>query len=328
MTGFTGSAGYAVISLDDAWLFTDFRYATQALSQVTTFQVMEYGPSNAFELIATTLRDHRIHRMGFEQNHITYGAFHNSYANFFGPHFELVPTEGIIEKLRRIKDPEEITLIKKAVQLADEAFEHILTVVKPGLTEKAVALELEMHMRQRGATQVSFETIVASGPRSALPHGVASDRLICNDEFVKFDFGALFQHYCSDMTRTIMMGKPTEQHRQIYNIVREAQAHVLSHLRPGMTGREGDALARKVIEKYGYGEHFGHGTGHSLGMEIHENPRLSLTEESILEPGIVITVEPGIYLPGFGGVRIEDIVVITESGCEILTRSSKDFMSI
>jgi len=199
-----------------------------------------------------------------------------------------------------------------------------LTRIKPGVSEKQIALDIEMFIRSNGGTSSSFDTIVASGERSALPHGVASDRLIGNDEFVKLDFGAYYKGYCSDITRTVVVGKPSAKHKEIYDIVLEANLACLAGLKPGLTGREGDALARDVIERYGYGPNFGHSTGHGLGMEVHEHPRLSKLSEQILEPGAVVTVEPGIYLPGFGGVRIEDDVVITDSGIRILTKSTKE----
>ena len=183
-------------------------------------------------------------------------------------------------------------------------------------------------MRQNGAASVSFETIVASGERSALPHGKASDRVLKSGEFVKFDFGAYYKGYCSDITRTVVLGKPTDKHRQIYDIVLEAQMNALEHMKPGMTGKEADALTRDIIKRYGFGDYFGHSTGHGLGMEVHEAPRLSTLSETVLVPGMTVTVEPGIYLPDFGGVRIEDDVVVTKTGVQRLTQSTKDFIII
>jgi Xaa-Pro aminopeptidase len=187
---------------------------------------------------------------------------------------------------------------------------------------------METFMRKGGASGPSFETIVASGERSALPHGVASERVIGTDEFVKLDFGAYYKGYCSDITRTVVVGRASDRHREIYNIVLEAQLYALAHIRPGMTGREADALSRDIIAKYGYGDRFGHSLGHGLGLEIHEAPRLSKLSDTILTPGMTVTVEPGIYLPGFGGVRIEDDIVITESGIKILTSSPKELTEL
>ncbi|HZG58072.1 Xaa-Pro peptidase family protein [Paenibacillus sp.] len=326
ISGFTGSSGYAVVTERNAWLFTDFRYVTQAGEQAAGFDIVEHGAS-ALATIGDTLRAAGAASLGFEQQHLSYGAY-LAYGKDIGSGIRLVPTDGLVERLRRIKDESELAVLREAVAIADKAFEHILTVLKPGLRERDVALELEMFMRRLGAKGSSFDIIVASGERSALPHGVASDRIIGADEFVKMDFGALYDGYCSDLTRTVVIGKPTPKHREIYDIVLEAQLATLAGLRAGMTGSEGDALARNVIASRGYGERFGHGTGHAVGMDIHESPRLSKTESSTLEPGMVVTVEPGIYLPGFGGVRIEDIVVVTENGCDVLTKSKKDFITL
>ncbi|MCI3920166.1 Xaa-Pro peptidase family protein [Paenibacillus sp. TRM 82003] len=326
ITGFTGTAGYVVATADNAWLFTDFRYVSQATEQAAGFEIVEHGTS-ALASILETLKAAGVSKLGFEQQHVSYGAY-LQYAKELGEAVTLVPTDGLVERLRRVKDEDELAVMRKAVAIADAAFEHILTVLKPGLSEKEVALEIEWFMRKQGASGTSFDMIVASGERSALPHGVASDRLIGNNEFVKMDFGALYQGYCSDLTRTVVIGTPTPKHKEIYDVVLEAQLAALEGIRPGMQGKAGDALARDVIAKHGYADRFGHGTGHAVGMDIHESPRLSKTEEALLEPGNVVTVEPGIYLPGFGGVRIEDIVVVTENGCDILTKSRKEFITL
>lgn len=326
LTGFTGSAGCVAVTADRAVLFVDFRYVTQAEEQASGVEVIQHGDS-AIRSVGDELRKAGISRLGFEQRHVTYGSY-LKFADEVGDGISLVPTDGLIERLRYVKDESELAVLRKAVEIADAAFEHILTVLRPGLTEREVAIELEMHMRRLGAKGSSFDIIVASGERSALPHGVASDRVIGKNEFVKMDFGALFDGYCSDLTRTVVIGEPSDKHREIYDIVLEAQRNAIAGIRAGITGREGDALARDVIAARGYGDRFGHGTGHSVGLDIHESPRLSRLDESVLEPGMVLTVEPGIYLPGFGGVRIEDIVVVREGGCEVLTRARKDLIAI
>jgi len=325
LSGFTGSSGYLIITLDRAILLTDFRYMTQAPSQAHYFEVIEHGPK-AIDSVKEILTNLAITKLGFEQNEITFGLY-QSYAGSLNP-IELIPTDQLVEKLRMYKDSAELKIIQEAADLADQTFSYILTKLTPGISEKEIALDMEIYMRKHGATSSSFDTIVASGERSALPHGVASERILQLNEFVKLDFGAYYQGYCSDLTRTVVLGKPTEKHKQIYDIVLEAQLQALDKLKPGMTGREADAVARDVIRKAGFADYFGHGTGHGLGMEIHEAPRLSLQSDAVLEAGMVVTVEPGIYIPGFGGVRIEDDVVITENGIRILTHSSKDFIVI
>jgi len=323
MSGFTGSAGILLLTMDRCWLVTDFRYQVQAAEQAEGFEIVEHR-ARAIDAVAELARSASLARIGFEQDLVTFSE-HASWSTSLQS-IQLVPTAGIVEKLRMYKDAEELAVMQAAAKLADEAFEHILTKLEPGVRESDIALELEMHMRSKGASATSFDTIVASGERSALPHGVASDRLIGSSEFVTLDFGAYYQGYCSDLTRTVVVGQPTDQHREIYAIVLEAQLAALDGIKPGMTGREADALARDIISRYGFGDRFGHSTGHGLGMEIHENPRLSKLADEVLEPGMTVTVEPGIYIPGFGGVRIEDDIVITATGLTRLTTSTKDLL--
>ncbi|RED61669.1 M24 family metallopeptidase [Cohnella lupini] len=323
LTGFTGSSGVVLITADHAALITDFRYREQAPQQAQGFQIVEHGQS-VHATVAELLRQWGIEALLIEESDVTYATY-IAMEKALSP-AKLLPSDGIVEKLRMIKDESELAIMQDAANLADRAFDHILGYIKPGVSEKAIALELEVFMRSQGATSSSFDTIVASGERSALPHGVASDRIIGRDEFVKLDYGAYYNGYCSDITRTVVVGKPSDKHREIYDIVKEAQQYALDHLVPGMTGKEGDALTRDIITRYGYGEYFGHGTGHGLGMEIHEAPRLSLTGDIVLVPGMTVTVEPGIYLPGFGGVRIEDDIVITDAGIRILTSSPKQLI--
>ncbi len=323
LSGFSGTSGVLLLSGERAALLTDFRYQEQAPQQAIGFEVVIHGPDMKAK-IGEVLGSWGISRLLFEDGHVTH-AEHAAWVKALAP-IELAPAGGIIEELRQIKDPGELDIMQEAADVADRAFEHVLEIIKPGVSEMDVAAELEMFMRKAGASGPSFDTIVASGERSAMPHGVASTRLIGSGEFVTLDFGAYYKGYCSDLTRTVFVGEPTDKHREIYGIVKEAQAYALEHLKPGMTGREGDALTRDIIARYGYGDNFGHGTGHGLGMDIHESPRLSATCDTVLQPGMVVTVEPGIYLPGFGGVRIEDDVVMTDTGIQILTRSSKELI--
>jgi Xaa-Pro aminopeptidase len=323
MTGFVGTAGFVLITERRAVLLTDFRYMEQARQQAPDYEIVEHAARHT-ETLLELLKAEGVTRLGFEQQHVSYGAY-TGYAAAL-PGIVLVPTDRAVEKLRMIKDEGELRIMQEAADLADRTFSHILTKLKPGVSELDIALEIEIFIRQNGGTSTSFDTIVASGERSALPHGRASERVLRDNEFVKLDFGAYYKGYCSDITRTVVLGKPTAQHRDIYDKVLEAQLACLAGLKPGMTGREGDALARDIIVKHGFGDNFGHGTGHGLGMEIHESPRLSRTDETVLEAGMVVTVEPGIYVPGFGGVRIEDDVVLTDSGIRILTQSTKQFI--
>ncbi|WP_058303699.1 M24 family metallopeptidase [Gorillibacterium timonense] len=325
ISGFTGSSGYVLVTADRAWFLTDFRYTEQAAQQAVGFEIIMHQP-NVILSVKELLEGVHITKVAFEQDDLSYGTY-QAYARDLGG-IELVPVSGLVEKLRMYKDEAELDILQQAADLADKTFTHILGFLKPGVTEIDTALEMEFFMRKNGATSSSFDTIVASGVRSALPHGVASEKAIQTGDLVTMDFGALYKAYCSDITRTVGIGKVSPKHREIYDIVLEANLHTLANLKPGMTGKEGDALARSVIEKAGYGDRFGHGTGHSVGLEVHEQPRLSLYCDTVLEPGMVVTVEPGIYLPGFGGVRIEDDVVITETGIRVLTRSTKEFLEI
>jgi len=324
LSGFTGTAGALLFTPRGQYLLTDFRYVTQAPLQAVDYEVVEHAP-DMMDTVKALLAEAGVTRLGFEERHVSYADW-SSWSKALAP-VELVPVDGLPEKLREKKDDDEIAVIREAAKLADAAYAHILHFVRPGVTELDLAAELESFMRKNGATGPSFDTIVASGERSAMPHGVASDRKLQSGEFVTFDFGVLYRGYCSDLTRTIVVGEATDRHREIYGIVLEAQEHALANIRPGMTGREADALTRDVITRYGYGEFFGHGTGHGIGLEIHEAPRLSQRSDTVLEPGMVVTVEPGIYIPGFGGVRIEDDVVVTESGIHVLTSSPKAFFA-
>lgn len=324
LTGFTGSSGYVLVTENEAVLLTDFRYTEQASAEVDAYDVIEHG-ANLKQQIRELLNQWNIKTLALEDDLIyrEAQAYEEALAGI-----ELVFTSRIVEKLRLIKDEQEINIMKEACALADRAYEHILAYLKPGVVEQDIALELEVFMRKHGAASSSFDMIVASGERSAMPHGVASDRKMQLGDFVTMDFGAHYKGYCSDITRTVVLGPASDQQREIYHIVLEAQMLALEKIRPGMSGKEADAIARDVIHGYGYGDQFGHSTGHGLGMEIHEEPRLSIRSETVLEPGMIVTVEPGIYLPGLGGVRIEDDVVITESGVQRLTLSNKELIEV
>lgn len=324
LSGFTGTSSYLLITLlaDKHFLITDFRYKDQAEEQAKNFEIVVQGTS-LFQTLGELFNKHGIKKVGLDKDDITLAMYegikeHVPDATFFSVQDPCV-------EIRKIKEPEEIKLIKKAVEIADKAFLHILEYIRPGLTEAEVALELEFFMRRLGGTRNAFDTILASGKRSALPHGVATNKTIQAGDIVTMDFGTVYQGYHSDLTRTIILGTPDARQQEIYDLVLKAQEDVFKQIQPGMRGSEADSLARNIIKEAGYGENFGHGLGHGVGLEIHERPRLSLCDETILEPGMVVTVEPGIYLSGWGGVRTEDMLVITPDGCERLTRSPKVF---
>ncbi len=321
-SNFTGSSGTVLISREKSVFITDFRYVEQAAKQCTGYEIVQQKGSMTEE-IANKIAELGITKLGFEQDYVTFSTYEQFKSNF---KTELIPVSGIIEKLRLIKSESEIKILKEAARIADAAFDHIIKFIHPGISELEVSNELEFFMRKAGATSSSFDTIVASGVRSALPHGVATDKIIEKGDFVTLDYGAYYQGYVSDITRTIAVGKPDDRLVEIYNIVHEAQNLGLKGLKPGMNGKEADALTRDYITKKGYGEYFGHSTGHGIGLEVHEGPNLSIKSEYNLEPGMVVTVEPGIYVAGLGGVRIEDDTLITENGNERLTHSTKELI--
>ncbi|MGX7024148.1 M24 family metallopeptidase [Vagococcus hydrophili] len=322
LTGFTGTTGVALITLDDAFFITDFRYTEQAEKQCTGYKVVQnFGP--IFDVVADLVEEKELTTLAFEEATVSFKEYVQLEMIMEA---DLIPVSGMIEELREIKDEDEVKIIEKACAIADKAFSHILTYIKPGMTEIQVANELDFYMRSLGASGVSFETIVASGLRSAMPHGVASAKVIEQGDFITIDFGCYYEGYVSDMTRTISLGEPSEKLKEIYQIVKEAQQKVLDVAKPGMTGAELDAVARDYITSKGYGEAFGHSTGHGIGLEIHEGPNVSKMAEKSFVAGNVITNEPGIYLPGIGGVRIEDDMLVTENGIKRLTHSEKELI--
>ena len=241
---------------------------------------------------------------------------------------DLIDSSSIITKMRQIKDDSEIHAIRKIISMTDKAFSDVLNIIQQGRTEAEIALELEYSLRRMGASDRSFDYVVASGHRSSLPHGIASNKKLDNGDLVTMDFGGKYKGYCSDLTRTVCISQPDSKQKEIYSIVLEAQQAGIDAIKPGLTGKEIDAVAREVITKAGYGEYFGHGLGHALGLEIHETPRLNTKETQPLQSGMVVTVEPGIYIPGWGGVRIEDVILVTDNGAEVLTQASKQFIII
>ncbi|MDP2871722.1 MAG: Xaa-Pro peptidase family protein [Bacillota bacterium] len=327
LTGFTGSSGYVLVSLQHALLLTDFRYTEQAAQQAPAFEVVRHG-SPWFETLAERACALGLTHLGFEADHLSVADLQAMQAAV--PGVRLTPLCGVVEQLRLVKEPAEIEIIARAAACSEGALRKVLEsgVLRPGVREFEVAAELEHHMRQGGASRPAFDTIVASGPRSSLPHGRASDRRLAAGDFVTMDFGALVDGYCSDITRTVVIGRASPEQRRLYDLVLRAQLAGLGAVAPGAGGRAADEAARAIIRDAGHGDHFGHGLGHGVGIAIHEGPRLSPLSDSILQPGMVTSVEPGVYLPGWGGVRIEDLVAVTGDGCRVLTDSTKELIEL
>lgn len=321
-SGFTSEDAYLLISHDKKLLITDSRYTIQAREQAPDYEVVDSkeGFKNIFKRISSRY-------IGFEENNISVRQHRNWQFSMTSDRM-LVPMQKRIESLRQIKENDEIRHIAEAERIGDEAFSYVLDKIKPGVTERDIALELEFFMKKQGASALSFETIAASGIRGAMPHGAASEKLIEKGDLLTLDFGCVYEGYCSDMTRTVAVGSVNDKQRKIYDTVLKAQQAALDIIAPGKKCSEIDAAARDVIKAAGYGENFGHALGHSVGIEIHETPVFSSKSTDIVKPGNVITAEPGIYIDGFGGVRIEDLVAVTEDGIQNLTHSPKDLIIV
>ncbi len=323
MSGFTGSAGYLLISRKEALLATDFRYIEQSQQQAPDFSIdriagsLTWLPDKMSEMGARTV--------GFESDNMTV-AIHSKMTKALeegAPEATMVATTGIVEELRAVKTPEEIELLTRAVEIADAAMDRVAPTIEPGMTEEQVAWELEKTMRELGAEGPSFDTIVGAGPNGALPHHRADDTLIKAGDPVVIDMGAKYQGYCSDLTRTVFVGKPDDTFREIYNTVLRAQLAAEAGVTAGMTGKETDAIARDIIAEAGHGADFGHSLGHGIGLAVHESPGVGPNSDGTIEDGMVFTVEPGIYMPGWGGVRIEDMAVMENGRARVLSRARK-----
>jgi len=324
-SGFTGSAGQLLITRDAALLLTDFRYVEQARGQAPDFEVVK-TEGHAWPYVAEQAARLGVRHLGFEAEDLSVDAHLRlrEAAREKHPALELVPLRGFGDTLRLVKDAAEVTVIRRAVEIADRALEQVGATLRPGVSERRVAWLLEAHMREHGADAVSFPIIVAAGPNGAMPHHRPSDRSIRAGEPIIIDMGCIVDGYCSDMTRTLVLGEPDATFWQIYRTVLRAQQTCEDGLKAGMLAKDGDKLARDVIEAAGHADHFGHGTGHGVGLLIHENPFLSKTRGDLEVPeGAVVTVEPGIYLQGWGGVRIEDMVVVGRDRCQVLTTAHK-----
>ncbi len=326
-TGFTGTTGVALATRKGNFFFSDFRYRTQAEKQVSImgFEFVEVA-RGSLQKIGEYAQKLGIDKIGFEDRNVTF-ALYNTIKDILKG--ELIPVGDNLIMERMVKTTEEIEKIKKAVEISDTAFSEVLKIIKEGVSEKEIAGYMEYIQRKLGAEDRSFDTILASGNRSAMPHGVASDKKIEKDEFITMDFGAYYDGYVSDMTRTIYYGSNiTKRHREIYNMVLEAQLMGVNTVKPGMLSNDADAVVRNFFNEKGYAEYFGHGLGHGIGLEIHELPYLSGMSQIELKENMIVTVEPGLYFDSWGGVRIEDDVLVTGKGCEILNKSSKELIII
>lgn len=324
-SGFKGSSGILLITQDEAYLMTDFRYIDQAENEAPFFRVINHE-RQPYPIVTEYLKRHGVKELGLEFGKMPVGEFKE--LESLNPDVLLFNCEGAVFELRMIKDQEEIGYLTKGIAMCDAAFKHSLTFIRPGMSEKELGLELEFFMRKAGADGIKENHVIASGERSSLPHGQATERIIQVGDFVKMDIGAKVNGYYTDHTRTVVIGEPSAKQVEIYDIVRKAQEEALEAIGPGKVCSELDGLARKVIADAGYGENFGHSLGHSIGLAVHESPAMRATDDTVLQPGMVITVEPGIYIPGFGGVRIEDFIVITENGYDNLTTASKELKVI
>jgi Xaa-Pro aminopeptidase len=332
LTGFSGSNALVLVTANEAIFFTDSRYGLQSATEVPGYERVVLGPAGKMsETMSETVKKLGIKTLAFEAAHVTYNAYEDL-KKALPETVNFVPRTELVETLRQVKDADEIAAMRRAIALADECFTFMCATAKVGMTERELAWEMEVFMRSRGASKLSFESIVGSGPNSALIHGRPSDRKLGESggpELLLCDYGCEVAGYCSDITRTFVVGgEPTADQRKLYDTVHKVQLATLEAIKPGVPGKDVDTLARSLFTEAGYGEAFSHGLGHGLGRVVHDHPALGQRSDVILKPGMVVTCEPGAYLEGFGGVRIEDDVLVTETGHEILTRSTKELLVI
>lgn len=316
LCGFTGSDGALVLTRKECHFLTDSRYWTQSELEVKGAQIVHY--KKKLDGVSSLLSELGVKRIGFESAVLPF-SLHQSLSKRLPGETELIPVEEEIKNLRAVKDDEELALTRKAIDIASKAYKHILGKLKEGVVEKDIAFEMEFFMKKQGAQDMGFDIILASGTRSALPHGKASDKRIERGDLILIDFGSMFRGYHSDQTRTVVCGTPSPEQEKIHRVVKEAQAKAIEAVRPGIPIHQVDAAARDHIRQMGYGEYFGHGTGHGIGLAVHEDPGVNEENKGVVQEGMVFTIEPGIYIPDSGGVRIEDMVRATSGGAEVLT---------
>jgi Xaa-Pro aminopeptidase len=320
LSGFTGSAGWLLISSDRALLATDFRYYQQSEQEAPEWELARIETKLA-DRLPGLLRELGVQRLGFESEHLVVDQF--NCLSQATAQVQWLPLKQTVERLRANKDESEIEALRRSAALTDAAFAHLLESLHPGMTEQEAAWEIEVYMRTHGASKVAFDLIVAAGPRGAMPHAQPSERAIQTGEPIVIDIGCLLDGYCSDMTRTICLGQASTRYLEVWDIVLQAQERAEASMQAGMGGAEADRLARDLIAESGFGDYFGHGLGHGVGLAVHEAPRVGKLSEDTLSPGMSVTVEPGIYLPGEFGVRLEDLVIVRPDGVEVLTRTPK-----
>ena len=325
LSGFTGSAGYLLIAKGKSVLLTDSRYTEQAAHQAPDFQVIQV--KGAWDWLPDLLKENRVQRLGFESQDMTVATYERLIGTLKeDPSLDkisLVATSGLAEDQRITKDKRELVSLQRAIDASDRAMETVCPTIQEGMTEREVAWRMETAMRDFGADGISFDTIVAAGANGAMAHHMPSDHVIAKGEPIIIDMGARVDGYCSDITRSVVVGEPDDTFRKVYDIVLGAQLTAINTVRPGMTGGDCDELSRSVIAEAGYGDNFGHSLGHGVGLAVHENPRVGPKSTDRLEPDMVFTVEPGIYITGWGGIRVEDIIVLGEDGAIPLSKASK-----
>ncbi|OGP73160.1 MAG: hypothetical protein A2V86_14765 [Deltaproteobacteria bacterium RBG_16_49_23] len=316
LCGFTGSDGTLLLTREEAFFLTDSRYWTQAEEEVKHSRIVHY--KKKLEGIASLLSDSKLKKVGVEGPFFALSSY-QFLTKKLGAEVEFIPLDDEIKNLRAVKDLQELSLLRTAIDLSAKSFSHIMEILKEGALEREVAFEMEWFMKRNGAETIGFDIIIASGKRSALPHGRASDKGIDLGDFILIDFGLRFQGYHSDQTRTLICGKPTPEQAKVYQVVKEAHDLAIEAIRPGIPVCEIDRIARDHIKQKGYGDYFGHGLGHGIGLAVHEDPVVNGENRGLIQEGMVFTVEPGIYIPEWGGVRIEDMILVTSQGAEVLT---------
>ena len=316
------TAGYLLIGTDKRFLITDGRYEIQAKNEAPLYDIVIYNEKLS-STVAEIIRDVGCENVGFESHYMTFGMYSKLVESVAKTGFrcKLVPTEDFVENLRMIKDPTEIKAIETAIAKTENVLVDVVSEIKEGATEKEIAFLLETSLKKSGAEKLAFDPIVASGPNGALPHAKPTDRILARGDAVVIDFGGQFEHYCSDMTRTFFIGSVSKELRKMYKIVRQAQKLAIESIKPGKLSKEIDKVARDYISSKGYGNFFVHGLGHGVGLAVHEKPGINKRTDIKLEPGMVITIEPGIYVQDIGGIRLEDMVLVTEDGCNVLNRN-------